>query len=330
MSSKKEAYLCLSAVVSARETKLLTNEKAERMLDAPGFEDAAKLLSECGYPDMSRSDAAAVEECLDQHREEVFDEMSKACPDKSLVDIFRLRYDYHNAKAILKSEAMGLDAKRLLSGSGRVSGEKLMEAYQEEKTVEKLEKLGEAMAEAKSVLARTANPQLSDFVLDKAYFDELSAIADELDNSFVRGYVTALIDAANLKSTVRTLRLGKGQEFLRQVLIPGGSVDPDRLEAAGDRESLAAPFACTLLEKAAQLGGEALSGGSMTAFELACDNAVNAYLKNAKLICCGCEPVLGYLSAVEGEITAVRMILTGRLAGIAPQVIRERLRDLYA
>ena len=35
-------------------------------------------------------------------------------------------------------------------------------------------------------------------------------------------------------------------------------------------------------------------------------------------------------AAVEGEITAIRMILTGRLAGIAPQVIRERLRDMYA
>ena len=55
-----------------------------------------------------------------------------------------------------------------------------------------------------------------------------------------------------------------------------------------------------------------------------------AYLKGAKLISYGPEAVIAYLAAVEGEITAVRMILTGRLAGIAPQVIRERLRDLYA
>ena len=44
----------------------------------------------------------------------------------------------------------------------------------------------------------------------------------------------------------------------------------------------------------------------------------------------GEEPVIAYQAAVENEITAVRMILTGRLAGIAPGVIRERLRDLYA
>lgn len=68
----------------------------------------------------------------------------------------------------------------------------------------------------------------------------------------------------------------------------------------------------------------------MTQFELACDNAVTAYLTNARLIAFGEEPVIAYLAALEGEITTVRMILTGRLAGIAPNVIRERLRDLYA
>ena len=68
----------------------------------------------------------------------------------------------------------------------------------------------------------------------------------------------------------------------------------------------------------------------MTAFELACDNAVMAYVSNAKLAAYGEEPVIAYMAAVESEITTVRMILTGRLAGIEPQTIRERLRDMYA
>ena len=58
MSTKKEAYLCVSAMLRAREPKLLNDEKAARMLDAASFEDAAKILTDCGYPDMSRSTAA--------------------------------------------------------------------------------------------------------------------------------------------------------------------------------------------------------------------------------------------------------------------------------
>ena len=124
--------------------------------------------------------------------------------------------------------------------------------------------------------------------------------------------------------------MGKNQDFLAEVLVDGGSVSVQRIIAAGDRESLAALYAHTPLEKAAQLGAEALSGAGMTAFERACDNAVNDYLRSAKLVSYGPEAVIAYLSAVEGEIQAVRMILTGRLAGVKPQTIRERLRDLYA
>ena len=139
-----------------------------------------------------------------------------------------------------------------------------------------------------------------------------------------------LVDSANLKSAVRTLRMGKNQDFLAGVLIEGGSISTQRIAAAADKDSLAALYARTKLEKAASLGAEALAGGSMTAFELACDNAVNAYLRDAKLVPYGCEPVAAYLAAIEGEIQAVRMILTGRLAGVKPELIRERLRDLYA
>ena len=329
MSNKKEAYLCVSAILRAREPRLLDNEKAERMLDAASFEDAAKILTDCGYADMSQMTAGEIEEALAQHRSEIFEELGKTAPDGTLIDIFKLKYDYHNAKVIIKAEAMGQDATRLLSGSGRIPGLKLLELYNEDKRIQMPETLAAAMAEAKATLARTSNPQLADFVLDKAYFAELQKAVDKVGSSFLKGYASILIDSANLRSAVRTLRMGKNQDFLAEVLIPGGSVGLERLTAAADKDSLAALYTHSELEKAAVLGGEALSGGSMTAFELACDNAVNSYLRGARLICYGCEPVVAYMAAVEGEITAIRLILTGRLAGIPPQTIRERLRDLY-
>ena len=56
MSNKKcvrEKYLYLSAMLRAREAKMLTRDKAERMIDAPSFDEAAKMLTDCGYKDMS-------------------------------------------------------------------------------------------------------------------------------------------------------------------------------------------------------------------------------------------------------------------------------------
>ena len=317
-------------MLRAREPRLLNNERAERMLDAASFEDAAKLLTDCGYPDMSQMTAGEVEQALAERRAAIFDEIEKLSPDRELTELFRLKYDYHNAKAIIKAEAIGSDAARLLSDAGRIGGARLLELYNEERYSLLPPLLGKAMAEAKAVLARTANPQLSDFVLDRAFFAELRDVAERVDSDYLRGYAAILADSANLKSAVRTLRMGKNQDFLAEVLVEGGSISSQRILAAGDRESLAALYAHTPLERAAALGAEALAGGGMTAFERACDNAVNAYLRAAKLVSYGPEAVAAYLAAVEGELQALRMILTGRLAGVKPQAIRERLRELYA
>lgn len=330
MANKKEAYLYISAILRAREPKMLSREKAERMLDAPSFEECAKSLTDCGYEDMSEMKAKEIEQALSDRRAAIYSELAFLAPDAALIDVFRIKYDYHNAKVILKSEAMGSDESGLLSASGRVEPKKLQAAYQEDRCRDLPGQLGAAMEQAKSILARTANPQLADFALDKAYFAELGDMAEKSGSSFLKGYVAILADSTNLRSAVRTLRMGKDAGYLREALVAGGSVSEERFAAAANGEGLAALFSGTGMANAAALGAAAVDGGTMTAFELACDNAVNAYLANAKLTAFGEEPVIAYLAAVENEITTVRMIMTGRLAGIEPEVIRERLRDLYA
>lgn len=317
-------------MLRAREPKLLNAERAERMLDAGTFEEAAKLLTDCGYEDMSQMNAKEIEASLAQHRAEIFDEIERLAPDSEIADVFKMKYDYHNAKVIIKSEAMGIDAGHLLSAAGRIAPEEMKNLYNEEKYSSMPALLGQAMEEAKNTLARTSNPQEADFILDRAYFAELTQAAEESGNDFLKGYAAVLADSTNLKNAVRTLRMGKNSDFMKTALIDGGKVSKDRILAAGDRESLAALFAHSELEKAASLCGEAMEGGPLTAFELACDNAVNSYLGKAKLVSFGSEPLTAYLAAVENEITAVRMILTGRLAGIRSAVIKERLRDFYA
>lgn len=329
MAKRQEDYLTLSAILRAREPRMLNREKAMRMLEAPTFEDAAKSLTDCGYEDMSQMNAREIEESLEARRSEIYEELNRLSPDSAITDLFRMKYDYHNAKVIIKSEAMGLDAARLLSGAGRVDRNKLKTAYETEDLRDIPQELAKAMTEAKSLLARTSNPQQADFVLDRAYFKEFEQAAASAKNEFLSGYARLMIDAANLKSTVRTMKMGKDAGFLKEALVEGGNLEPARFLAADDGESLAALFSHTDLTEAAGLAGDAVKG-SMTQFELACDNALNRYLQKAKMVSYGSEPVAAYCAALENEMTAVRMILTGRLAKVDPQTIKERLRDLYA
>ena len=76
----------------------------------------------------------------------------------------------------------------------------------------------EAAAHARELLGSSGDPQQADFILDRAYFEELSALAKASGSRFLEGYVAALIDGANLRSAVRCARLDKGPDFLRLVL----------------------------------------------------------------------------------------------------------------
>ena len=69
--------------------------------------------------------------------------------------------------------------------------------------------------------------------------------------------------------------------------------------------------------------------GALTAFERECDNALMAYQDKARRTPFGEEVVAGYLFAREAELTAIRTVMAGRMAGLDPDVIRQRLRNSY-
>ena len=333
MAKKRDSkeYIYLSTVLRAKAAKMLSRDKAERMLDAPSFEEAAKMLTENGYPDMSSYSAKQVVSALSKFGAEQFKYVAGLCPSKEVIDLFRIKYDYHNVKTIMKSEMAGIDRSDLLSDAGRIPAKELTGIYHEEKYLSLPEAMSKALPEARQVLAHSANPQQADFILDKAYFEEVKKLASDIGSKFMKGYSELLIDSANLRSAVRALRMNKSTEFLKNALVPGGGIDVKRiLESASSGEALAALFANGGLKNAAALAADTASGAPMTAFELACDNALTAYLSGSSMIAFGEEPVVAYLSAVETEITTVRMILTGKLSGIDSNTIRERLRDIHA
>jgi V/A-type H+-transporting ATPase subunit C len=180
-------------------------------------------------------------------------------------------------------------------------------------------------------LGATGDPQLADFILDRAYFEELTDLAQKADSTFLQGYVALCIDVANLRSCVRASRLDKGMEFLNQVLLSGGNV-PARTLATARGDELGNIFRTGALSEAAALGASlsAPGSGALTDFERLCDDAVMDYLGGGRRVAFGEQPIIGYLYAREAEMTAIRTILTGRMAGLDGDTIRQRLRRTYA
>lgn len=328
---KDTDYLVISARVRAMENQLLTWERMEQVLEARSDEEAAKLLQECGYPELDPTHPEAMDAALSAAREATLADLADTAPDARYIDIFKLKYDYHNVKALLKARAMDTDAGRMLMDMGRVPTAELKEALESGHLEELPPCLAAAAAEAKEVLDTTRDPQLSDLVLDRGCYRDLLETAQATGSAFLKGYVQIQIDAANLRALVRTLRMGKNADFLRGVLFPGGAVEEGAIlkVSAEGGAGLQDLYGSTPLAAGAEAGGEILKGGAMTEFEKLCDDAVGEYLSGAQAVPFGEAPLLGYLAARESEYTNLRILLLGRSAGLPPELIRARLRRSY-
>lgn len=328
---KDTDYAAISARIRIMENRLLTRERMEQLIEAREDAECVKLMTDCGYPELAALTLPELEKALAQAQEELFADLGKALDDPDVLAVFRVKYDYHNAKALIKSQARELDAGRLLVAGGRYDAERLAEGFRlgdlGEETVSPT--FREALWAAKDLLATSADPQQADFLLDKACYEEMLAHAKAAKSPFLTDYVKMTIDSLNLRAVVRALRAQRGKELLDAALIPGGTVDTAALASAQAGE-LTKLFSGDL-KAAAEEGTALLEGqGNMTAFERLCDNAVIRFVQRAKKVPFGVETVVGYLFARQNELTALRIILSGRLAGIDKDTIRERLREAYA
>lgn len=328
---KDTDYLVISARVKAMETGLLTRERMEQILEAKTDEEAAKILQECGYPELDAADPEAMDAALSAAREATLSDVMDGAPEPRYIELFKLKYDYHNVKALLKAEAMGTSADRMLMDMGRVSTAVLKEAVRSGELDSLPPMLASAVAEAREILDTTRDPQLSDIALDRWTYADMAALAEEVNSDFLRGYVAVQIDAANLRALVRTVRMGKSPEFLRGVLMEGGEVATDAILAlsANHGSGMGEVYGPTRFAAAAEAGAEVLRGGPLTEFEKLCDDAVGDYLAGAQYVPFGEAPLVGYLAARETEYTNLRILLMGRGAGLPADVIRSRLRASY-
>ena len=321
---KDNRFICLSAILRAKEARMLSTAKLDRMLAEPNFADACRIATESGYEDMSEMDVAGINAALAAFRAREIAEISELAPDVAVLDLFRMKYGYHNAKVIVKSLGDPEKDADLLSDAARFTPEEILEVYQAESGSGSLpEAYAAAIREAKSALARTGNPQISDYILDKTYFAELFREAKKSGKPFIEEYVRLQIDKSNLRSVLRTLGMERREELLEYALIEGGTISVEEVRGAMEsREDLLRLYGPTIFGKAAAAAG-------MTQFEKEADNAVRDFVLQSNFISFGQEVLIEYLSALENEITSLRIILTGKRMGIPEAKLRERLRESY-
>ena len=334
---KQEDYAYATARIRARETKLLSRNRLERLFEIKDYSDAVKILVEAGYgneqADNRKNWAEVLESTLSSELIKTYDLIGEMIPDQIVLDLFKKRYDYLNAKLILKAEALKIDVSKSLSGLGTIEPIKLMKLIRERNLKDLPETFRKAILACLDEFSVSGDPQIIDFIMDKASYKEMSEIARESGDQFLIKLVDKLIDTANLRILIRSKLLSKPDDFMKKAWIDGG-IFSERLYEEMENQKLD-----KLIEVLKKLGEDKLASALAEAIgspdgisevERILDDYITAFLMQGRFVTMGIEPVIAYLFFKETEVKNARLIITGVMNKIPRETIKERLRLGYA
>ena len=335
------------------ETKLLDRTAIARLLEAESAGEVLKMLSEGEY-ESSLSDVREIadfETALNIERERVYTLIDELSLDPQLTQIFRIRWDFHNLKVLLKLSYLKKSdsgriapADNILIESGLIPVEALRLAIEpdDEQTSSGFFPteaawngngyIASALEDARNQYEENQNPQMIDIVIDNHLQSFLYQRAADYPNPFLRGYFEAIADLINIKSFIRIKMLDEGVRLLDAVLLPHGSLDKEVYIRRFDEtvENFAATLANTPYAEVISEGVRGWTAQkSLAAYERLSDDYLTNYIKPAKYIVFGVEPLIGYLLAREHEMKLIRIIMIGKINDLPAETIKERLRDTY-
>ena len=328
------------------ETRLLDRTGIARLLEAESASEVLKMLSEGEYENSLSGIREAVdfETALNIERERVYTLIDELSLDPQLTQIFRIRWDFHNLKVLLKLSYLGGAGPGnddVLVRSGLVPIEALRSAIdpEDERGSEGSGERGSAVSsienalqDARAQYEESQNPQMIDIVIDNHLQSFLYQQAADYPNPFLCGYFEAIADLTNIKSFIRIKMLNESVRLLDVVLLPHGSLDKEIY--IGQFDETVENFAARLTNTPyAELAAEGIrkwaEERSLATYERLSDNYLIDYIKPAKYIVFGVEPLIGYLLAKEHEMKLIRIIVIGKLNDLSAEAIKERLRDTY-
>ena len=314
--------------IHAVERSLLDRGRIMQIAEAKTASDALRMIYDAGYK--SEDD---YEDSFEEAVREAYELVYSMAPDPRVFDVFLIENDYYNLKVLLKAEFLDKDLDYLLNPSCRAGLDKLKEAVRERKAEEVSSLFAQALHASLASFARDKNVQLVDMIIDRACYEERLQFAEATGNAFVIGLVKTQIDLVNLRTMFRLRKMGKAYAFAKEAMLPGGTLGIELLAmGVGEpKEAVMQSFSMTkygqlVADHAAGLDG---AGDAIAALETACGDYLIEYMKSAKRVTFGVEPLVAYLFAKENEVKQLRIILVGKNNDMDNEFIKRRLNIAY-
>lgn len=313
----------------ALERRSLDAAAFERLLDAAGFPEQKRLLSDTPYGRFleNASSPAEVEQALDDALTASYRFLREAALPEAVVCYFRVRDDFANLKAAVKARLVSTSVEGMLVHHGSIDCERfkgdlaeLPDPFGPLAT----ELLREGARAEDADAGAAADLAAVDRAVDAAMFARLLELSDEAHSSFLRDVTVMAIDLANVKIIVRSRFANRGAKWTALQFIEGGSIshiELVRLAALGaENFAVAVPRMPSLRSIPTALLGDAAT------LDVAIDTVTQAAHQRAKRGPIGPEPVIAFVFGRESEVAALRALLLGTLSNVDREALRLRVR----
>ncbi|MDR0764462.1 MAG: V-type ATPase subunit [Synergistaceae bacterium] len=332
---RNDAYGYAVARIRALEPGLFDASRLNRMIDADGLDAAFKILAESDYARWM-TEGARYDSALEAELCATFDEFAAFVPDSELVDIFRIPYDFHNVKVVLKGafKARSGGKKRydLLTRLGSVPPDDLVSRMESEEYGLLPWGLPALLPSCVSMWEQNADIVEIERVLDRGMFAAILSLAGSLDFSGVISWARARIDSENIRNLLRLQRFGFDSSVAAPFLHDGGTVAVSALIPLMSDQFDA--WGRNLAYSDVGMAISAVEGSGdfdelMPALERALDDFCSAVVSSAKYSASAPENVTAFLWGKEMEIKNIRTILVSNATKTNSESVKGMMRRGY-
>ncbi|MBU5594152.1 V-type ATPase subunit [Amphibacillus sp. MSJ-3] len=328
-------YKGINTLIRVYETRLLSQDDYEKMLRADDLQSALEVLKSTEY----RFDEVEVlknknfDQFLVAHLQEIYKELYSTTPESEVVQIYTLRYTYHNLKVLLKQRFKDLNLEHLLIPIGKYPIATLKNLVKTGQSDILNPIMVEGVQEAILHFQTFGRIEAVDVFMDTYYYKHVRAITDRLNNPTISKIADVMIDLDNLSTVIRSINQQKSRSFLHTVLSSSGSISKQALIDAADDKSMATinqlyssqPYA----DKLENVWADSKHEINPILLDKIIEEIIHEHMREGMYQAFGPMPLMAFIFAIEKEVTNIRLILVGKDNQIAEEIIRERMRPIY-
>ncbi|MEA3398543.1 MAG: V-type ATPase subunit, partial [Patescibacteria group bacterium] len=218
-------YIYPSAKIRALEPKILDQTDIERMVDAPDFDNAFKVLNDTDYADnLLEVEPFEFRKALTNDFKQLYDLLGKITPDKRLFQLLFLERDLVNLKLLFKAKHFEQNVDDLVEEDTVYPISHFKKYIFEQKDIGLDKGLKNLISEAEKQIFEDTRPDQIDAILTREYFKLIQNIANKLRNAFIKKLIKIKINNANIITFLRAKKLNLAKNQLLEKLIKGGTI----------------------------------------------------------------------------------------------------------